>query len=90
MEYGGFELETLGNIKKAYFSVFDNKLRLLDIYRQKQTKTFIYINKIYKQTQTCKKNNKIKLKKKNKNDVRSFVLVGHGIYSSRIGISYVT
>ena len=27
----GFDTETLGNIKKAYFNVFDSKLRLLDI-----------------------------------------------------------
>ena len=55
MEYGGFEPETLGNIKKSYFSVSDSKLRLLDIYRRKQTKTLIYISIIYKQTQTYKK-----------------------------------
>ena len=55
MEYVGLKPETLGNIKKTYFSVFDRKLRLLDIYRQKQTKTLIYIHIIYKQTQTCKK-----------------------------------
>ena len=33
LEYGGFELQTqLGNIKKAYISITDNKLRILDIY----------------------------------------------------------
>ena len=64
MEYGGLEPETLGNIKKAYFSVFDSKLRLLDIYKQKQKKTLIYIRIIYKQTQTCKKNINKKRKKK--------------------------
>ena len=65
MEYGGSEPQTLGNIKKAYFSVFDNKLRLMDIYRQKQTKTLTYICIIYKQTQTCKKT--IIKKEKNSN-----------------------
>ena len=33
LKYGSFEAEALGNI---YFSVFDNKLRLLVIYRRKQ------------------------------------------------------
>ena len=32
LEYGGFELQALlGNIKKAYISITDNKLRILDI-----------------------------------------------------------
>ena len=34
LEYGGFELQALlGNIKKAYISITDNKLRILDIYK---------------------------------------------------------
>ena len=41
LEYGDFEPESAGNIEKVYFSVFDNKLRLQDIYRRKRKKTLI-------------------------------------------------
>ena len=41
LKYGGFKLKT--QIKNAYFSVFDNHLSLLHMYRQKQTKN-IYLD----------------------------------------------
>ena len=32
-EHGGFDPENLGNIKKDYVSIIDNKQRLLDMYK---------------------------------------------------------
>ena len=41
-EHGDFDQEILGNIKKAYVSIIDNKGRLLDIYTLAD-KTFTYM-----------------------------------------------
>ena len=76
MEYGGFDPETLDNIKKAYFSVFDSKLRLLDIIQTK-TDTNIDLHMYhlpYKQTQMCKK---IIIKKEKNSNCEFYYRISH-------------
>ena len=52
MEYGRFEFETLGNVKKVYVKIIDNKLRLLDMYKYTLADKNIHLHTCKLQTST--------------------------------------